>query len=90
MAGVTTLALTFLSSFAFVATKAFQQRNVAFDNYVAVIPVSLLMALTEVYVMHNIAVQGYSAALVLSIGFGSGLGALAAMVLHKKMFKRKG
>lgn len=80
--------MTFLASFAFVFTKAFQQRNVAFDNYIAVIPTSLLMAATELYVIVNIAEKGYNVAMILLVGLGSGFGAIAAMLLHKKLFKR--
>ena len=83
------LVLTFLASFSFVFTKAFQQRNVAFDNYVAVLPVSLLMAATEIYVVANIVDQGYNLATVLSVGFGSGFGAIGAMILHKRLFNNK-
>lgn len=45
-------------SFAFVFLKAFQQRNVAFDNYIWVLPTSYCMAFAEVYVIALIAQQG--------------------------------
>ena len=83
------LVVTFLASFGFIFLKAFQQRNVAFDHYSWIVPTSLLMALAEVYVIHNIATQGYSIALVFAIGFGSGFGALLAAILHKKMLGGK-
>ena len=70
--------------FLFVFFKAFQQRNVAFDHYKWVIPISWCMALTEVFVISLIAMAGFSIALALAIGSGSGLGALAAMYLHKR------
>lgn len=75
--------------FAFVFTKAFQQRNVAFDHYWPVIPVSLLMAVTEVYVISVIVQVGYDAMYVLAIGLGAGCGALLAMILHKRIFRSK-
>lgn len=78
------LAATFAASFIFIFLKAFQQRNVAFDHYVWIIPTSFLMALAEVYVIANIAARGYSIFLVLSIGLGSGIGALLAAILHKR------
>lgn len=85
----THLALVFLAAFAFVFLKAFQQRNVAFDNYIAVLPTSLLMAAVEVYVIVNAAQNGYSLFIVLAVGLGSGLGALAAMLTHKRLFTRQ-
>jgi hypothetical protein len=79
--------LTFGASFVFIFLKAFQQRNVAFDRYAWVLPVSFAMALVEVYVIANIAQKGFSLAIVLVIGLGSGLGALAAMLAHKRIFR---
>ena len=78
-----------LAMFAFVFLKAWQQRNVAFDHYWPVLPTSLLMALTEVYVISIIVRVGYDIPIVLAIGTGAGLGALLAMVLHKHIFRRK-
>ena len=75
--------------FLFVFFKAFQQRNVAFDHYLPVVPTSMLMAATEVYVVATIAMRGYSLGLVISIGGGAGLGALLAMYLHKRIFGGK-
>jgi len=80
---------TFGASFVFIFLRAFQQRNVAFDNYIAILPVSLMMAVVEVFVVANIATQGYHWPLVLTIGLGSGSGALSAALLHKRIFKRK-
>ena len=72
--------------FAFVFFKAFQQRNVAFDHYLPVLPTSVLMATVEVYVIATVAERGYGIALVLAIGVGAGVGALCAMILHKRIF----
>lgn len=80
--------LTGLSSFIFIFLRAFQQRNVAFDRYAAVMPVSLLMAFAEVFVIANIAHRGFDLILVLTIGVGSGAGALCAMRLHKRIFSK--
>jgi hypothetical protein len=82
------LVLTFFASFAFIFLKAFQQRNVAFDHHAWIVPTSMLMALVEVYVIANVAAKGFSIALVLAIGIGSGLGALSAAVTHKRMFAK--
>ena len=78
-----------LAMFAFVFLKAFQQRNVAFDHYWPVVPTSLLMAATEVYVIAAIVRNGYHLPLVLAVGLGSGLGALGAMLLHKRVFAKR-
>jgi hypothetical protein len=81
------LALVFSASFAFIFLKAFQQRNVAFDNYVWVMPTSFAMALVEIFVIANIARNGWSWLLVGDIGLGSGSGALLAMYIHRTFVK---
>lgn len=80
------LLTTFAASFTFIFLRAFQQRNVAFDNYMAILPTSLLMAATEVVVIANIATMGWHIPLVLAVGLGSGTGALTAAIVHKKVF----
>lgn len=77
-----------LAMFAFVFLKAFQQRNVAFDHYWPVVPLSVLMAATEVYVIATVVRIGYDPALVLGVGVGGGAGCLVAMLLHKRIFRR--
>lgn len=77
------------ASYLFIFLKSWQQRNVAFDKYLPVIPTSLLMAATEVYVISAIVVAGYSLALVLSIGLGAGLGSSSGMYLHRRVFGRQ-
>lgn len=79
----------FAASFAFVFLKAFQQRNVAFDNYGWIFPTSIAMAATEVYVVASVAKNGWHVWLVLAIGAGAGLGALGAMLIHKKWVMKK-
>lgn len=74
--------------FLFVFFKAFQQRNVAFDHYWPVVPVSVCMAATEVYVISVIVRTGYDPLLVGGIGLGSGVGAMLAMYLHRRLFRR--
>lgn len=80
---------TFAASFVFIFLKAWQQKNVAFDHYLWIVPTSVLMAVVEVYVIANIATKGYSWWLVASVGVGSGLGALASAWLHNKVLKKK-
>lgn len=76
--------LAFWAAFGFVFLKAFQQRNVAFGKYAWVLPISLAMASAEVYVVALIARTGYDGPAILSIGLGSGCGALAGMWVHEK------
>ena len=78
-----TLWMAFAASFAFIFLRALQQRNVVHDNYWWVVPTSLAMAATEAVVIVNIARQGWHFPLVLSVGVGSGLGCITAMVFHK-------
>jgi hypothetical protein len=79
----------FFASLIFVGLKAFQQRNVAFDNYAWVFPTSIAMAATEVYVVASVAKSGWHIWLVLAIGAGAGLGALGAMLIHKKWIRKQ-
>lgn len=76
--------IMFAANFFFILLKAFQQRNVAFDNYVAVLPTSFLMAIVEVYVIASVAHQGWSIPVVVALGFAGGTGALSAMIIHKR------
>jgi len=75
--------------FLFVMLKAFQQKNVAFDHYWPVVPISLAMAATEVYVIASVALLGYNLELVLSIGCGAGCGAITGMLIHKRVFRQQ-
>lgn len=74
------------ASFVFVFLKAFQQRNVAFDHFAAVIPTSIGMAAMEVFVVAKVAATGWSMGVVLAVGLASGSGAMLAMAAHRKFF----
>ena len=80
-----TLWLLFFASFVFIFLKAFQQRNVAFNHDWWVLPTSLCMAAVEVYLIVEVAREGYGFGIWLAVGMGSGLGALAAMHLHRRL-----
>lgn len=83
----TTLAL---AQFVFVFLKAFQQRNVAFDHDRWVIPISMLMAGAEVYVVARVASIGLDIAQIgsaVALGVGGGLGALMAMKTHRRLHR---
>ena len=81
--------------FLFVFFKAFQQKNVAFDHYLWVMPISYVMSFTEVLVTSLIAVtavqRGISWDLLwfaLAIGTGGGSGAMLAMWTHNKYIRK--
>jgi hypothetical protein len=76
-------ALAFGAAFIFVLLKAFQQLNVVHHQVWWIMPVSFGMAFCEVYVVANVASAGWGL-IVLPIGFGSGLGCLSAMYLHRR------
>jgi len=79
--------MLFLTSFCFIFLKAFQQRNVAFDKYAWIMPTSYGLAMMEIFLIAEVAKAGWGIILVLVIGTGSGLGALLAALLHKRMFE---
>lgn len=82
-----------LMSFLFVFFKAFQQRNVAFEHYGAVMPLSVMMGFVEYTMYFVVAMQAAktdpSFWTALFMGVGAGSGALLAIKLHTKMFGRK-
>ena len=79
--------LMFGAHFAYVFLKAFQQRNVAFDHYQWVMPVSYGMSAMEVYIIATVAVRGFTIGSVVALGTAGGLGAIAAMWLHKRVLR---
>ena len=80
-----TFLAAFAASFLFIGLKAWQQLNVVHDQYWLVVPTSIAMAVCEVYVIANIAKFGWHFTLVMVIGFGSGLGCVCSMWLHKRV-----
>jgi hypothetical protein len=78
----------FFASMIFIFFKAFQQRNVAFEHYSWIIPTSIAMALAEFWVIAMIVREGYNLPLVITLGTGSGVGALAATYLHQRYLTR--
>lgn len=73
------------ANFGFIFLKAFQQLNVTKGHYWWVVPTSFAMAIGEVYVVFNVAQQGFTLSTVLSCGLGGGLGAICSMFVHKKL-----
>jgi len=78
-----------IASYISVFVKAFQQRNVAFNNYLFVPIFSLAMAFTEVYIIINIVKLGASWGLVWKLAIGAVLGCWSAMYLHNKLTNAK-
>jgi hypothetical protein len=79
------------ANFIFIFLKAFQQRNVAFMHYWWVVPTSLLMGIVEVGVVGAVAIKATAASsllslwpIIIAIGVGGGLGAVASMWIHKR------
>lgn len=78
--------LLFSSSLAFVGLKSWQQLNVVHRKYWWILPTSMLMAVCEVFVISKISSNGFGL-IVLFVGFGAGLGSMAATWLHDYLMK---
>lgn len=77
--------------FLFVFLKAFQQKNVVGMHYRWILPISYMMAASEVFIISIIAFKAAGGApfsdlivFAFTIGTGGGLGALAGMYVHNK------
>ena len=81
--------LVFACSFAYVALRALQQRNVQHDNYWWVMPVSIAMSAGDVFLVANISQKGFHLSLVLAMGAGAGFGCMLAMWFHKRFVMRR-
>ncbi len=77
----------FGAMFAYVMLRALQQRNVAFDNYLWIIPTSYCMAVVDVFIIAFVAHTGWTVPIVIANGSGGALGALSAMWFHKRYIK---
>jgi hypothetical protein len=79
------------ASFVYIAAKAFQQLNVVHGCYRMVVPCTAVMAVCEVAVIGNIAVEavtGTWAGLALTVAamtVGSSAGAMVSMWLHGRI-----
>ncbi len=79
----------FCACYLYVLCRAFQQRNVAFANYVWMLPTSYCMAVLDVFIIAFVAHAGWTPLIVFSNGTGGALGALTAVYLHKRWVKQK-
>ncbi len=82
----------FAANLVFIFLKAYQQRNVAGLHYWPVIPVSLLLAATEVYMIVVVAGLGIDGNLewdhILALALGGGIGCCISMYAHDKVHKQ--
>lgn len=85
--GAAPYAIMFGASYVYVFLRAMQQRNVAFDNYGWVLPVSVCMASVDVFVIATIASNGFHIWIVAMNGIGGGLGSICAMYIHRRFVK---
>lgn len=84
----------FVASFISVFLKAFQQRNVALDHYVPILPLSLLMSTADLVLFGTIAIASARTgdiawSYILPMGIGGGLGCMLSMHIHHRVFKSK-
>ena len=77
-----------LNSFAYIFLKAFQQKNVMQDKYYWMIPISVLMGFSEVFLIATVAAH-VTMITGLCIGLGGGSGCIVACLLHNRMTKDK-
>lgn len=77
-----------LNSFAFIFLKAFQQKNVMQDKYFWMMPISILMGFSEVFVISTVAANMtlFTGA---AIGIGGGFGCMVACWGHNKIIRMK-
>jgi len=81
----------FAVSFLYVFLKATQQLNVVHHKLLWIWPVSLGMGLCEVFLVGSIAITAYNdgwtemTVLGASLGTGGAVGAILAMILHKRI-----
>ena len=77
----------FLTTFFFIALRAFQQLNVVGGHYALVVPTSFLMALAEVTIVLEVVSQS-SLWVAIPMGAGGSMGAILSMWLHRKYVRR--
>lgn len=80
--------LMFVAIFSYVTIRAFQQRNVAFDNYRWIVPTCYAMQALDIYVVSTVARNGLNLPLVICNGTAATLGCFAAMWFHKRFVKK--
>lgn len=80
------LVLPFMASFALVALRAFQQRNVQAARYGAMFGTTVFYAFAEAAVVIAYTADGFNLPAVLAIGCGGGIGGIVAVKISKRIF----
>ena len=78
----------FASSYLYIGFKALQQLQVVNYQFKFIIPTSMALAACEIFLVYNVAREGWNIWLWLALGSGAGLGAMTSMFLHKRRFKK--
>ena len=81
--------ILFVAWFCYVGLRAFQQKNVQHQVYLGVLPVSVLMAIGDVFMVSVVAQTGFHWMFVLAMGLGGGLGCMLSMFIYSKLLRRK-
>lgn len=79
----------FAATYLYVMARAFQQRNVAFDNYRWIPLASSAMAILDVYIVSTVAREGWQIAIVCACAAAGTLGCWSAMLFHKRYVKKE-
>lgn len=75
-----------IATFASVFGRAMQTQNVVHGHYLAASVLPLLIAVADVAIVTGVVATGWNA--VLPMWLGGAAGAVGAMVLHRKFWKR--
>lgn len=74
----------FINSYLYVGFKALQQLQVCNYQFPFVLPTSMVLAACEIFLIYNVAKEGWIIWLWLALGSGAGLGAMTSMYFHKR------
>lgn len=76
----------FIATFASVFGRAMQTQNVVHGHYLSAAFLPLLIAVADVAIVTGVVATSWAA--VIPMWLGGALGAMGAMVLHRKFWKR--
>lgn len=78
----------FASSYLFIGAKAIQQLQVCNYQFKYVLPTSMVLAACEIFLVYNVAKEGWNIWLWLALGSGAGLGAMTSMAAHRHLRRK--